>query len=123
MESGYTPIPSHPVPPRSDGIKRGVAGLLVAGALVVGIVGGAVGGKYMTGGLTMPSVPVPTLSTAPAATPSSATNPSTASIQPSASAASDASGQSDLTRVARAVGPAVVSVRTESGLGSGVIYG
>src|SRR5690349_12666288 len=82
-------------------IRHRLAAAFVAVALLVGLVAGAAGRGLLPGGTTAAALaPTAAFASVPAA----------------------ADLQTALVSVAQQVGPAVVSVRTDSGLGSGVIY-
>src|SRR6476661_215285 len=83
-------------------IRQRLAAAFVAIALLVGLVAGAAAGRgLLPGGATAATLaPTAAFASVPAAT----------------------DMQTALVSVAQQVGPAVVSVRTDGGLGSGVIY-
>jgi S1-C subfamily serine protease len=92
-----------PTPPRRRRtLGRGVAGTLTAGALVLGLAVGAGARDWAD----LPGIPVP------------------AQAQVSTTTATNGPIELEQAQVATAekVGPAVVAVRTDSGLGSGVMY-
>jgi S1-C subfamily serine protease len=94
--------PPHPAP-RHRG--RLLAGLLVGGLVVLALLAGLLTGL----GRGLLSGPA-------------ATRPAAGIVLPAAQATGAAALQDELMTAAQRVGPAVVSIRTETGLGSGLIY-
>jgi serine protease Do len=132
--------PAQPARPAAPRHQTALTGLLLAGALGLGVLVGGGGREWAataqrdlsgfgarignaTAALTAPAAPTVGAVAAPASPASAASNPAS---QPVAAQSSLADLQSDLVAVAQKVGPAVVLIRTEtargSGLGSGVIY-
>lgn len=102
------PFPqTSPPPTRGNGARVALAGLAIAGLLGVGF-----------GTKAMLDTSTPASTTATAATGAPATNAAAASSTPLV----NGSDEEPVTAVATALGPSVVLIKTEEGLGSGVVY-